>query len=137
MAPPIPLRPTLIGVLAGFGFFVYTYRSYSPFPLSVPLPIPGQKWLHSSLDHTQRQRDTSLPGGGFSAPLFIVLVRTAFDVRYNERPSMRADALSLVLLPVIMVQIHTPSSSCLALVALDSVVTPVIGSAIFAAIVRA
>jgi hypothetical protein len=44
---------------------------------------------------------------------------------------MRADALSLVLLPWIMLLIQTPASSRLVFSALDWAVTPAIGIAIF------
>ncbi|KAJ7211841.1 hypothetical protein C8J57DRAFT_1399408 [Mycena rebaudengoi] len=168
MAPPILLSPNLIGVLAGFGFFVVrTIYLLLLFPKTDPL-LPGS---HAATRHlSPRARFLCAVGafayicltmlaafqafnehgqpaihdarfaifrGGELCYALIVLIRTAFDVQYNEGPPMRADALSLVLLPVIMVLIHTPSSSRLAFVALDWVVTPVIGAAIFAAIVRA
>ncbi|KAJ7277214.1 hypothetical protein C8J57DRAFT_1308816 [Mycena rebaudengoi] len=181
MAPLIPLSPTLIGVLAGFGFLVVRtiYLSFLfPVPAPAPAADPGTEMaplLPGSHAATTRHlsprarflcavgafayicltllaafqafnehgqpaiHDTRFAifrGGEFSHA-FLVLIRTTFDVRYNEGPPMRTDALSLVLLPVIMVQIHTPSSSRLAFVVLDWVVTPVIGSAIFAASVRA
>ncbi|KAJ7816790.1 hypothetical protein B0H13DRAFT_2380189 [Mycena leptocephala] len=69
-------------------------------------------------------------GGEFSYAV-IVLLRTTFDSRYNEGPDMRADALSLVLLPWIMLLIQTPASSRLVFSALDWAVTPAIGIAIF------
>ncbi|KAJ7237073.1 hypothetical protein C8J57DRAFT_1375896 [Mycena rebaudengoi] len=170
MAPLIPLSPTLIGVLAGFGFLVVRTIYLSllfPVPAPAPAADPGTEMaplLPGSHAATTRHlsprarflcavaafqafnehgqpaiHDTRFAifrGGEFSHA-FLVLIRTTFDVRYNEGPPMRTDALSLVLLPVIMVQIHTPSSSRLACVVLDWVVTPVIGSAIFAASVRA
>jgi hypothetical protein len=55
-----------------------------------------------------------------------VLIQT-FDAGYNEGSDMRADALSLVLLPWIMVLIQTPASSRLVFSALDWALTPAIG----------
>ncbi|KAF8144307.1 hypothetical protein K438DRAFT_2029222 [Mycena galopus ATCC 62051] len=180
MAELILLSPTLIGVLAGLGFFVVrTIYLSLLFPVppapatslgteNAPLLARSQAgatkhlspWLRllcaagafvyiclttlaayqAFLEHGQpavHDARFAIFRGGELCYAFIVLIRTAFNARYNEGPLMRTETLSLVLLPVIMVLINAPSSSRLAFVALDWVVTPVIGTAIFAASVRA
>ncbi|KAF7334089.1 hypothetical protein MVEN_02314600 [Mycena venus] len=179
MAEPILLSPTLIGVFAGFGFFVVRKICLSfLFPVPAPaadteietaplLPVshaaatknlsPMAPFLcavgafayicltslamfQAFLEHGQRASNDprfAIFRGGELSYAFIVLILTTFDASYSEGQAMRTDALYLVLLPMITALIRAPSSSRLAFVALDWVVTPMIGTAIFAASVRA
>ncbi|KAJ7593492.1 hypothetical protein C8J56DRAFT_931197 [Mycena floridula] len=69
--------------------------------------------------------------GGEVSYALIVLLRVGIDARYDEGQEMRIDSISLVLLPWIMLLIQTPTSSRLEFVALDWVITPALGIAIF------